>query len=36
MAVIVEHGYIPHVKGRKDEAGELKRHPGKRARRTGR
>ncbi len=32
-AVIAKHGYIPHVKGRGQEAGELKRHPGKRARR---
>ncbi|CAG4885174.1 transposase [Georgfuchsia toluolica] len=32
-SVIVEHGYIPHVKGRKQEAGELARHPNKRARR---
>ena len=31
--VIEAHGYIPHVKGRGQEAGELKRDPEKRARR---
>jgi len=30
---IEERGYIPHVKGRGQEASELKREPGKRARR---
>ena len=33
LRVIEEHGYIPHVKGRGQEAGELKRDPGKKARR---
>jgi len=31
--VIEAHGYIPHVKGRGQEADELKRHPCKKARR---
>lgn len=30
---ILAQGYIPHVKGRRQEVGELKRHPDKRARR---
>ena len=30
LRVIQEHGYIPHVKGRRQEAGELKRDLGKR------
>ena len=33
MKVIKKHGYIPHVKGRGQEAKELKRDPGKKARR---
>lgn len=33
MKTILAHGYIPHVKGRRQEVGELKRHPAKRARR---
>ena len=33
MAIIEKHGYIPHVKGRGQEAGELKRDPRKKARR---
>ena len=33
LKVILDHGYIPHVKGRGQEAKALKRHPGKRARR---
>ena len=33
LKVIEEHGYIPHVKGRGQEAEELKRTPGKKARR---
>ncbi len=33
LKVIEEHGYIPHVKGRGQEAGELKRDPEKKARR---
>ena len=33
LAVIEKHGYIPHVKGRGQEADELKRDSGKRARR---
>ena len=33
MKVIEEHGYIPHVKGRGQEASELKRRPEKKARR---
>lgn len=33
LKIILKHGYIPHVKGRGQEAKELKRHPGKRARR---
>ena len=33
LKVIEAHGYIPHVKGRGQEAGELKRDPEKRARR---
>lgn len=33
LAVIAARGYIPHVKGRGQEAGELRRNPSKRARR---
>ena len=33
LEVIEKHGYIPHVKGRGQEAGELKRDPRKKARR---
>lgn len=33
MKVIEKHGYIPHVKGRGQEANELKRDPAKRAKR---
>ena len=33
MKSILAHGYIPHVKGRAQEAKALKRHPAKRARR---
>jgi len=33
LAVIEAHGYIPHVKGRGQEASELKRDPEKKARR---
>jgi len=33
MQAILADGYIPHVKGRRDEASELKRHPNRRARR---
>jgi transposase len=33
LKVIEEHGYIPHVKGRGQEAKELKRDPEKKARR---
>jgi transposase len=33
LKVIEEHGYIPHVKGRGQEADELKRVPEKKARR---
>ena len=33
LKVIEEHGYIPHVKGRGQEAVELKRDPEKKARR---
>ena len=33
LKVIEEHGYIPHVKGRGQEANELKRAPEKKARR---
>ena len=33
LKVIEEHGYIPHVKGRGQEANELKRDPAKRAKR---
>lgn len=33
LAIISSQGYIPHVKGRGQEAKELQRHPGKRARR---
>jgi transposase len=33
LAVIEAHGYIPHVKGRGQEAGELKRNPENKARR---
>jgi transposase len=33
LKVIEEHGYIPHVKGRGQEASELKRRPEKKARR---
>ncbi len=32
MKVIEEHGHIPHVKGRGQEASELKRNPQKKAR----
>lgn len=31
MKVIEEHNYIPHVKGRRQEADELKRDPGEKA-----
>jgi hypothetical protein len=30
--IILRHGYIPHVKGRSDEAKELKLSPSKKAR----
>ncbi len=33
LETIERHGYIPHVQGRRQESGDLKRHPGKRARR---
>lgn len=33
LKVIEDHGYIPHVKGRGQEADELKRSPEKKARR---
>jgi IS5 family transposase len=33
LAIIKKHGYIPHVKGRGQEADELKRDPKKKARR---
>ena len=33
MRVILAHGYIPHVVGRKNEADQKKRDPGKKARR---
>lgn len=33
LRIIEAHGYIPHVKGRGQEAKEKKRHPGHRARR---
>jgi len=33
LRTIVEHGYIPHVKGRGQEAAEKRQHPLKRARR---
>jgi transposase len=33
LAIIEQHGYIPHVKGRGQEAVELKRDPSKKARR---
>ena len=33
MKSILKHGYLPHVKGRGQEAKALKRQPGKRARR---
>jgi transposase len=33
LKVIEEHGYIPHVKGRGQEASERKRNPEKKARR---
>lgn len=33
LRLIEAHGYIPHVKGRGQEAGELKRDPTKKARR---
>ena len=33
LQLIEEHGYIPHVKGRGQEAKEKRRHPTKRARR---
>ena len=32
LKIIEEHGYIAHVKGRGQEAGELKRDPEKKAR----
>lgn len=33
LRVIGQHGYIPHVKGRGQEAAELKRNPAKKVRR---
>ena len=33
LKVIEEHGYIPHIKGRGQEASELKRDPERKARR---
>jgi transposase len=33
LSAIEDHGYIPHVKGRRQEADEKRRHPMKRARR---
>jgi transposase len=33
LGIIEEHGYIPHVKGRGQEAKEKRQHPTKRARR---
>jgi len=33
LKIIEAHGYIPHVKGRGQEASELKREPSKKARR---
>ena len=33
MQAILADGHIPHVKGRRDAASELKRHPNRRARR---
>lgn len=33
LQTILAHAYIPHVKGRRQEAKELKHHPHKRARR---
>ena len=33
LRIIEEQGYIPHVRGRGEEAAEKKRHPTKRARR---
>ena len=33
LKIIKKHGYIPHVKGRGQEAKELKRKPGHKARR---
>jgi IS5 family transposase len=33
LKAIEEHGYIPHIKGRAQEAQELKRAPSKRAKR---
>ena len=33
LCIIEEHGYIPHVKGRGQEADEKRQHPTKRARR---
>jgi IS5 family transposase len=33
LRLIQEHGYIPHVQGRRQEAVALKHHPGKKARR---
>lgn len=33
LKVIEEHGYIAHIKGRRQEASELKREPEKKARR---
>lgn len=35
LEIIERHGYIPHVKGRGQEVGELKRNPAKKARRWG-
>ena len=31
--VVRRHGYIPHIRSRKDEADDKTRHPGKKARR---
>ena len=33
LTIIEQHGYIPHVKGRGQEASELKRDPNRKARR---
>jgi transposase len=33
LSIIEEHGYVPNVKGRGQEAKEIRRHPTKRARR---